>query len=270
MLSALTSCLTADNVSQNPFQQVTNPLCSLWQSAARSIYSFESTGRFLDAIFDALCSNIALPDESVDDLTSIWNTGAAFNAHARAMSAATIMKRHLLANADTRIIDRFVQLFGQISQLVDNDAETLRSLISFILPNSSEWKALTNDSNAVHLVAKELLTGSIYFADFTGNFRPIQLESWCNLIKVALVASDVAIRVKSIESQRHLIHLLYYAATSAQLLLNLYRKRPQVRSDSSEICERCIALMVLSIVRIWSCKEYSHLPIDLTPIWTPC
>ena len=226
VLSVWTESLNVDSIIESAvLNEWTDPLLSLWKSSAHSIQSLASNAKFLDAVFWTLCTRVDLQLEAYEDLINIWDISASLDVSTRCRTALVIMKNEMLkVGVETNLAERFVQLFKRISLLVE-DVDL--SVFLILYPSGAEWKKLRSESSAVHLMAKELLSGTYLSTNFSGNLKSIALNNWSLLIKVAYIISAVAcqIRVKEFLDVIDLLANLYYAMAAAGLVRNLYAKR---------------------------------------------
>jgi hypothetical protein len=131
----------------------------------------------------------------------------------------------MISNPDESLVDRLVQVFQYIATAASDKDKVIRHL----LPTLGEWKNFLNEPQAVHLMSKEFLQGNCFHplpTTFT-HFRPVQLNSWTGLLKIAFVASSVAIENQLTDDQDLLLNC-FYAAAAADLLLGLYSKKLKV------------------------------------------
>ena len=199
-------------------------LIQLFKFCSDAVYRLDSTATLLDSLVNLLCSAVHMDPQSVEDLLIVWKHGAGFSLESRAQSAVGIIKHKMLSNPDESLVDRLVQVFQHVATAVSDKDKIIRHL----LPTLGEWKNLLNEPQAVHLMAKEYLQGNCFHPLPTTltHFRPVQLNSWTGLVKIAFVISSVAVE-NQLTDQDLLLHC-FYAAAAGDLLLGLYSKKLKV------------------------------------------
>ena len=164
---------------------------------------------------------------------------------------------------------------------VQADGGSLTELTERLTPTADQWRRLAREDQAMHLMARPLMSASVYVVVYAGPVRPVQLGHWAPLVKAALVVSELLLSLDAGRQHRPpavVAHLLY-AAAAARLLLGLFSKRPQVRhwsepsfpfsfnasdfnlsgkrSDPSKSCS-VVAQLVTDELAVWSDVPFSN------------
>ena len=235
ILNTFTEHMTVSAGSQ--FDQFVKEMALIWKMTPLNIHRLESCERWLVSLVSLLCSNAAnhLVPETMENLLEIWAHGTSSTVRPKCKSAVTIIKKNLLMNPDDGVVGHLVKVFQRVASLMEEDLEALRLLVQQqLLPSAGEWKNLTNEVNAPHLMAKEYVSGNCFYNTLPTNvvaFKSIQGNSWSILIKTAFVISSVAVRNPPLfdgELLATIIPYLVYAAEVAELLLGLFTLRLKV------------------------------------------
>ena len=204
-------------------------LVPLFNSCSNAVFKLDSTAIWLESLISLLCSTNQMDSQCIEDLLSMWSHGASFALESRSQSAVSIIKQKMMSNPDEFLVERLVHIYQHVIARSAQDNKNL--LVRQLLPTCGEWKNLANETHAVNLMAKEYLQGYCFHPLPTSlsHFRPVQLNNWAGLVKIAFITSSVAVQNQLIEQDcSELLLNCYYASAAGDLLLDLYSKKLKV------------------------------------------
>lgn len=249
-MNALVENLYAEQLDEDSMTVFIQMFSNILKPSSDWTLFLEPSSKWLDTLVEVLCSSTRIQCESFKILLELWTHGASYDVHPRCKSAVKIIKQKLFAIPENRVAENLIDVFQHVLELElqQNDAEVSHLLVRQILPTASEWMNWMNDTNSCDLLAKEIMSGHYCHATPIANkFRPVQLKSWCGLLKAAFVVSSIAIRNNIFEQDRsELVPYVFYAAAVADILLEVNKKRLKV--SLLFVIEVCYSIKIICIL----------------------